>query len=178
MLRYKLARFLGRAPIQGSGCRCRAPHRPLLRTVWSSYPLISHVVLCGMSIAKEPSGSPAGAGFLMQANGSLPVIPLYLPVPPVTIWVPQSIFGCDLSRSRVSNVEKTTSPSLSVSAQAPSIHFLAPDSTLTAAHFAFILWSIASPFVFSVGPTASSAVALPTPGISMLDLGWNTKCVV
>jgi hypothetical protein len=24
----------------------------------------------------------------MQANGSLPVIPLYLPVPPVMIWVP------------------------------------------------------------------------------------------
>jgi hypothetical protein len=36
-----------------------------------------------MSIAKEPSGSPAGVGFEMQANGSLPVIPLYLPVPPV-----------------------------------------------------------------------------------------------
>ena len=42
----------------------------------------------------------------MHANGSLPVIPLYLPVPPVMMWVPQSIFGCDLSRSRVSNVEK------------------------------------------------------------------------
>jgi hypothetical protein len=42
----------------------------------------------------------------MQANGSLPVIPLYLPVPPVMIWVPQFICGCDLSVSRVSKVEK------------------------------------------------------------------------
>jgi hypothetical protein len=50
-----------------------------------SYPLITHVVLCGMSIAKEPSGSPDGVGFEMQANGSFPVIPLYLPVPPVMI---------------------------------------------------------------------------------------------
>src|SRR5712691_11544133 len=85
--------------------------------------LISQVVLCGMSIANEPAGSPAGVGFVMQANGSRPVIPAYLPVPPVMVWVPQSIFGCDLSRSRVSKVENTMSPSLSVSVQAPSMYF-------------------------------------------------------
>ena len=61
--------------------------------------LISHTVLCGMSIAYEPAGSPAGVATVTQANGSVPVIPLYLPVPPVMIWVPQSIFGCALSRS-------------------------------------------------------------------------------
>jgi hypothetical protein len=49
------------------------------------YCLISHVELCGMSIAKEPSGSPAGVSTVMQANASVPVIPLYLPVPPVMI---------------------------------------------------------------------------------------------
>ena len=33
--------------------------------------------------------------------------------PPVMMWVPQLISGCDLSRSRVSKVEKILSPSLS-----------------------------------------------------------------
>jgi len=93
------------------------------------------------------------------------------------VWVPQFICGCDWSRSRVSKVENTTSPSLSVSAQAPSMYFFPPESMLTAAHFAIILSSIFSPARFSVGPTASSATALPTPGMSMLDMGWNTKCV-
>ena len=56
----------------------------------------------------------------IQANGSLPVIPLYFPVPPVMTCVPQSIFGCDLSRSRVSKVEKILSPSLSASSASAS----------------------------------------------------------
>src|SRR5215471_21364407 len=137
----------------------------------NSYDLISHVVLCGMSIANEPEGSPAGVGLVMHLNGSRPVIPAYLPVPPVMMWVPQSISGCDLSRSRVSNVENTISPSLSVSWQAPSMYFFPAESMLTAVHFAFILSSIFSPFMFSVGPTASSTVALPTFGTSMLDNG-------
>src|SRR6266536_3530894 len=47
--------------------------------------------------------------------------------------------GCDLSRSRVSKVENTMSPSLSVSAQAPSMYCLPPASMLTAVHFAFIV---------------------------------------
>ena len=47
--------------------------------------LISQVELCGMSMANEPAGSPAGVGFEMQANASRPVIPLYLPVPPVIV---------------------------------------------------------------------------------------------
>lgn len=51
-------------------------------------------------MANEPGGSPGGVGLSMQAKGSFPVIPLYLPVPPVMRWVPQSISGCDLSRSR------------------------------------------------------------------------------
>jgi hypothetical protein len=55
-------------------------------------------------------------------------IPLYLPVPPVMIWVPQFICGCDLSVSRVSKVEKIWSPSLSVNTQAPSMYFLSPDA--------------------------------------------------
>src|ERR1700692_405429 len=75
---------------------------------------------------------------LMQANGSLPVIPLYFPVPPVMTWVPQSIFGCDLSRSRVSKVEKILSPSRSASTQAPSIYFLSPKLTFSAAQRADI----------------------------------------
>jgi hypothetical protein len=29
----------------------------------------------------------------LHANGSLPVIPAYLPVPPVMMWVPQFIVG-------------------------------------------------------------------------------------
>src|SRR6516225_1452676 len=135
------------------------------------YDLISHEVLCGMSIANEPDGSPEGVGLVMHLNGSRPVIPAYLPVPPVMMWVPQSISGCDLSRSRVSNVENTISPSLSVSWQAPSMYFLPAESMLTAVHFAFILSSIFSPFIFSVGPTASNTVALPTFGTSMLDNG-------
>src|SRR6476469_9048323 len=88
----------------------------------------------------------------MQANGSLPVIPLYFPVPPVMIWVPQSIFGCDLSRSRVSNVEKILSPSLSANTQAPSMYFFSPDATFNATHRADILSSIFSPFMFCVVP--------------------------
>src|SRR5262245_46544668 len=47
--------------------------------------LISHAVLWGMSMAVYPPG-PASAGIEMQANGSLPVIPLYLPVPPMMMW--------------------------------------------------------------------------------------------
>jgi hypothetical protein len=47
--------------------------------------LISHVVLCGMSIAKDPAGSPAGVALVMHLNGSRPVMPAYLPVPPVMI---------------------------------------------------------------------------------------------
>ena len=34
--------------------------------------LISHVVLCGMSNANEPAGSPGGVAFEMQENGSSP----------------------------------------------------------------------------------------------------------
>src|SRR5260370_3795090 len=64
------------------------------------------------------------------------------------MWVPQSIFGCDLSTSRVSKVEKIWSPSLSVNTQAPSMYFLSPDATLSAAHRADILSSIFSPFMF------------------------------
>ena len=33
----------------------------------------------------EPAGSPAEIDTVTQANGSVPVIPLYLPVPPVMI---------------------------------------------------------------------------------------------
>ncbi len=47
--------------------------------------LISHAVLCGMSIAKDPAGSPAGVALVMHLNGSRPVMPAYLPVPPVMI---------------------------------------------------------------------------------------------
>src|SRR6266567_131134 len=96
--------------------------------------LISHVVLCGMSIANEPAGSPAGVALVMHLNGSRPVMPAYFPVP-------------------------------------PSMYCLPPASMLTAVHFAFMLSSILSPFIFSVGPTASSEVALPAPGTSMLDKG-------
>jgi hypothetical protein len=64
------------------------------------------------------------------------------------IWVPQFICGCDLSVSRVSKVEKIWSPSLSVNTQAPSMYFLSPDATLSAAHRADILSSIFSPFMF------------------------------
>jgi|SRR6516162_2174267 len=56
--------------------------------------------------------------------------------------VPQFICGCDLSVSRVSKVEKIWSPSLSVNTQAPSMYFLSPDATLSAAHRADILSSI------------------------------------
>ena len=42
---------------------------------------------------------------------------LYLPLPPVMICVPHFMSGWEASRSRVSKVEKITSPSLSVSAQ-------------------------------------------------------------
>src|SRR5215475_6789402 len=108
---------------------------------------------------------------VMHANGSLPVIPLYLPVPPVMMWVPQFICGWDLSRSRVSNVEKILSPSASANTHAPSIYFLGPDSTFNATHRADILSSIFSPFMFWVVPTASSVVALPRPGISRLVNG-------
>src|SRR6476659_3585045 len=113
----------------------------------------------------------------MQANGSLPVIPLYLPVPPVMIWVPQFICGCDLSVSRVSKVEKIWSPSLSVNTQAPSMYFFSPEATLNAAHRADILSSIFSPFMFCVVPTASRLVAVPRPGMSMLIRGRKMKCV-
>src|SRR5215831_10164183 len=57
------------------------------------------------------------------------------------MWVPQFISGCDLSVSRVSKVEKIWSPSLSVNTQAPSMYFLSPDATLSAAHRADILSS-------------------------------------
>src|SRR5262249_24159100 len=138
--------------------------------------LISHAVLWGMSMAVYPPG-PASAGIEMQANGSLPVISLYLPVPPVMMWVPQFISGCDLSTSRVSNVEKIWSPSASVNTQAPSMYFMSPDATLSAAQRADILSSIFSPFMFWVVPTASRLVAVPRPGISMLINGRKMKCV-
>ena len=72
-------------------------------------------------------------------------------------------FRLRLSRSRVSKVEKIWSPSLSVNTQAPSIYFLSPDATLSAAHRADILSNIFSPFMFSVVPTASRLVAVPRP---------------
>src|SRR5262245_51790238 len=53
-----------------------------------------------------------------------------------------------VSVSRVSKVEKIWSPSLSVNTQAPSMYFLSPDATLSAAHRADILSSIFSPFIF------------------------------
>src|SRR5947209_10320953 len=87
------------------------------------------------------------------------------------MWVPQFICGCDLSRSRESKVEKIWSPSLSVNTQAPSMYFLSPDATLSAAHRADILSSIFSPFMFWVVPTASRLVAVPKPGMSMLING-------
>jgi hypothetical protein len=69
--------------------QCGGIHRSLILTRWPSrcgrpkfYHFISQVVLCGMSIAVYPPG-PASAGIVIQANGSLPVMPLYLPVPPV-----------------------------------------------------------------------------------------------
>src|SRR5262249_55915701 len=138
--------------------------------------LISHVVLWGMSMAVYPPG-PASAGIDMQANGSLPEMPLYFPVPPVMMCVPQFISGCDLSMSRVSKVEKILSPSASASTQAPSIYVLSPDATLRAAQRADILSSIFSPFRFWVVPTASSVVAVPRPGISMFSSGRKMKCV-
>src|SRR6266498_1031434 len=95
---------------------------------------------------------------VMQANGSLPVIPLYFPVPPVMMRLPQSIFGCDLSRSRVSKVEKILSPSLSASTQAPSMYFLSADATFNAVHRADIFSNIFIRFMFWVVPTASSAL--------------------
>jgi hypothetical protein len=100
-----------------------------------------------------------------------------LPVPPVMTCVPQLISGCDLSRSRVSKVEKILSPSASASTQAPSIYFFAPDSTLSASQRADILSSIFSPLRFSVVPTASRLVTVPTPGTSTFINGRNTKCV-
>jgi hypothetical protein len=93
------------------------------------------------------------------------------------MWVPQSIFGCDLSTSRVSKVEKIWSPSLSVNTQAPSMYFLSPDATLSAAQRADILSSIFSPFMFWVVPTASKFVAVPRPGMSMLINGRKMKWV-
>jgi len=89
----------------------------------------------------------------------------------------EAIFGCDLSRSRVSKVEKILSPSLSVNTQAPSMYFLSPDATLSAAQCADILSSIFSPFMFCVVPTASRLVAVPRPAISMLISGRKMKCV-
>src|SRR5262245_14609292 len=121
--------------------------------------------------------APASAGIELQANGSLPLMPVYLPVPPVMIWVPQARSGCDLSRSRVSKVEKILSPSASASTQAPSIYFLAPDSMLSAWQRADILSSICSRLRFSVVPTGLSVVTVPTPGTSMFISGRNTNCV-
>src|SRR5262249_368398 len=118
------ARPLGRA-FKGAGLR-----QPGSLGKAKSYFLISQVVLCGMSMAVYPP-APASAGSALQANGSLPVIPAYLPVPPVMIWVPQAPFSpIDLSTSRVSKVEKILSPSLSANTQAPSIYFLSPEATL------------------------------------------------
>src|SRR6201993_1967331 len=129
-----------------------------------------------MSMAVYPPG-PASPGIDMQANGSLPVTPLYLPVPPLMICVPKFISGCDLSTSRVSNVEKILSPSVSANTHAPSMYFLSPDATLSAAQCADILSSIFSPFMFCVVPTASRLVAVPRPGMSMLMVGRKIKCV-
>ena len=61
--------------------------------------------------------------------------------------------------------------------QAPSIYFLVPESTLSAVHRADILSNVFSPFMFSVVPTASSKVAAPRPGTSMLSSGRKMKCV-
>ena len=80
------------------------------------------------------------------------------------IWVPQAISGCDLSRSRVSKVEKIWSPSVvGQHAGAVDIFFgakLYVQRNASCRH----LSSIFSPFMFWVVPTASSVVALPRLG--------------
>src|SRR6478735_1796566 len=114
---------------------------------------------------------------VLHANGSRPVIPLYLPVPPVMTWVPQFISGWLLSRSRVSKVEKILSPSVSARMQAPSMYFLSPDATFSATQRADILSSIFSPFMFWVVPTASSMVAFPSSPTSRFCTGRKMKWV-
>ena len=74
--------------------------------------------------------------------------------------LPQPIIGCELSTSRVSNVEKVLSPSLSARTQATSMYFFSPDATLRTTQRADILSSIFSPFMFCVVQTASSGVAV------------------
>src|SRR6516165_4562706 len=143
-------------------CRHARKHGDEARLPDGANHLISHAVLCGISIAVWPPG-PARAGIVMHAKGSRPVIPLYLPVPPVMICVPQFISGCDLSTSRVSNVEKILSPSVSANTQAPSMYFLSPDATLSAAqmcrHLVEHLYSfhvLRSPNGFQVGRSAEA----------------------
>src|ERR1700754_789228 len=53
-------------------------------------------------------------------------------------------------RLRLIKVEKILSPSLSANTQAPSMYFLSPEATLSAAQCADILSSIFSPFMFCV----------------------------
>jgi hypothetical protein len=43
------------------------------------------------------------------------------------------------------------------------MYFLSPEAMFNASHRADILSNIFSPFMFSVVPTASSAVTVPTP---------------
>src|SRR5262249_52923913 len=134
----KLARAAAVPARKRLACRDNMPARASKQAGWAGlapgsepYFLLSHAVVWGVSIAVYPP-APASAGIELQANGSLPLMPAYLPVPPVMTCVPQLISGCDLSRSRVSKVEKILSPSASASTQAPSIYFFAPDSTLSA----------------------------------------------
>ena len=55
--------------------------------------------------------------------------------------------------------------------------FLVADTMFNAAQWADILSSIFSPFMFWVVPIASSAVAVPSPAMSMLINGRKMKCV-
>src|SRR5207248_10666900 len=114
--------------------------------------LLSRAVLREISIAVWTAG-PASGGMSIQANGLLSAIPLYLPVPAEMIWVLQTIFGCDLSMSRVSKIEKILSPSLSVNTQTPPMLFSSPDATSSA------------PQCPAMG---SSEAALPRSAVSVL----------
>ena len=117
--------------------------------------------------------------FEMQANGSRPVIPLYLPVPPVMRWVPQSIFGCALSRSRVSK-RREYDVAVGVGQRAGAVDPFLPARTRRSPPRTSPSSCRTSdpPAVFSVGPTASSATTLPTPGMSTVPRGSRVQHAV
>ena len=110
-----------RAPTVGSGLSFKGPEyrRPVFaRDLKFLFDLPARVV---RDVHRRVAAGAGEVRHALQANGSLPVMPLYLPVPPVMMCVPHFMSGCDLSTSRVSKLEKIMSPSASASTQAPSI---------------------------------------------------------